>query len=189
MSDELAEAVARVRRTAVTGEFRRHTAVRVTTLHGTSAGGRWGPPGAFPVLYLGRPPASVIVEAYRHLVDSVEGMRPELVAPRRIFTCEVAVTEVVDLRTAEAQDLVGLDEASLRSEVGDNARCQAVASTAHELGAHGIVAPAATGLGETLALFTTHLPTSELPLITSVAIWERLPPDPRRLRSVNEESG
>lgn len=95
----------------------------------------------------------------------------------------------VDLRTAEAQDLVGLDEASLRSEVGDNARCQAVASTAHGLGAHGIVAPAATGLGETLALFTTHLPTSEMPLITSVAIWDRLPPDPRRLRSVNEESG
>ena len=52
-------------------------------LRASSAGGRWGPPRAYAVLYLGRPEASVIAEAYRSLVDGVEGMRPELVGPRR----------------------------------------------------------------------------------------------------------
>jgi hypothetical protein len=41
------------------------------------------------VLYLGRPDTSVIAEAYRSLVDAVEGMRPELLGPRRFVTVDV----------------------------------------------------------------------------------------------------
>jgi RES domain-containing protein len=97
----LAIAVARASTVTIEGTFQRHASLRYRTLSGSAAGGRWGPQGAFPVFYLARPTASVIVEAYRHLVEPVEGMRPELVAPRRLLTCEVRVTMILDLRTTE----------------------------------------------------------------------------------------
>jgi hypothetical protein len=59
---------------------------------------------------------------------------------------------------------------------------------AHQLGLHGIIAPAATGLGETLALFERHLPATELPVVVDEEIIDGLPADPRRLRLV-EDSG
>jgi len=45
-------------------------------------------------------------------------------------------------------------------------------------------APAATGLGETLALFEHHLPASEMPVLVADELWEVLPADPRRLRLI-----
>src|SRR5687768_9010700 len=63
---------------------------------------------------LGRPETSVIVEAYRSLVDGVEGMRPELVGPRRFFTVDVDVTNLFDLRVSEHRDAVALDLDALR---------------------------------------------------------------------------
>jgi len=50
----------------------------------------------------------VIVEAYRHLVETVEGMRPHMVGPRHLITCEVKVTKVLDLREGASRDAVGL---------------------------------------------------------------------------------
>lgn len=67
------------------------------------------PPGAYSVLYLGRRRDSVTVEAYRHLVDpfSSAGMTGEMVAPRRLIECDVAVTHLLDLRQGDAQKTVG----------------------------------------------------------------------------------
>jgi hypothetical protein len=65
----LAVAVAGCGTTRVTGTFERHVSLAVRGLTGSAAGGRWGPPGAYSVFYLGRPRDSVVVEAYRHLVD------------------------------------------------------------------------------------------------------------------------
>ena len=68
--------------------------------------GRWGTEDSFRVLYLGRPTESVVVEAYRHLVDPVDD--PELLAqirPRALVTCTVAVTEIFDLRSAANRSL------------------------------------------------------------------------------------
>lgn len=42
-------------------------------------------------------------------------------------------------------------------------RCQQVAAVAHQLGLHGLITPAATRIGATLALFTQNLPDSEHP--------------------------
>src|SRR4051794_28939035 len=108
MDRNLAVAVAGCGTISLRGVFYRHVSLRVRTLTGTNAGGRWGAPGAFSVLYLGRPQESVIVEAYRHLVDDVEGMRPELVEARRLLTVDVALTNVLDLRKPENRDAVGL---------------------------------------------------------------------------------
>jgi hypothetical protein len=143
------------------------------------------------VLYLGRPRASIAVEAYRHLVDPFadEGMTGDLVAPRRLLICEVAVTEVLDLRSREAQARVGLTNADLESPVGEYEPCWEVGRVAHQLGLHGIIAPAATSLGETLALFEQHLPADELPVLVDEEVWEQLPADPRRLRLVADADG
>lgn len=65
---------------------------------------------------------------------------------------------------------------------GAHEPCQRVGQVAHQLGLHGVIAPAATGLGETLALFERHLPASEIPTEVDETVWEHLPPDPRRFR-------
>jgi hypothetical protein len=70
--------------------------------------------------------------------------------------------------------------------VDDYEPCQRVARVANQLELHGIIAPAATGFGETLALFERHLPAAELPQVVEVIPWNSLPDDPRRLRLVEE---
>lgn len=161
-------------------------------LTGSNSGGRWGPAGTYPVLYLGRPRNSVAVEAYRHLVDPFAdfGMTGNMVAPRRLLVCQVDATDILDLRTERAQLQVGLTGDDLRSPVGEYDVCQSIGRVAHQLGLHGILAPAATGLGETLALFEEHLPADELPTLVSEELWNVLPTDPRRLRLIEggEES-
>jgi RES domain-containing protein len=184
MDRSLAIAVARASTVTIEGTFQRHAALRYRTLTGSAAGGRWGPQGAFPVFYLGRPTASVIIEAYRHLVEPIDGMKPEMVAPRRLLTCEVSATMILDLRSTENQATVGLTPEDLTSDVGHYAKCHGVGQAAHQLGLHGIIAPAATGLGETLALFERHLPAEEQPVLLGEERWEHLPADPRQLRLV-----
>jgi RES domain-containing protein len=184
---ELIVAVGRAPRTRVEGAFERHVSRDWRELTGSSAGGRWGPPGAFSVLYLGRPRPSIVIEAYRHLVDPFEGMTGDMVQPRRFLVVEVSVSEVLDLRGESAAAAVGLSEADLASPVGDYEPCWRVARAAHQLGLHGILAPAATGFGETLAVFEEHLLPEELPRLIGEEVWEALPADPRRLRSVKDE--
>jgi hypothetical protein len=140
------------------------------------------------VFYLARPTASVIVEAYRHLVEPVEGMKPEMVAPRRLLTCEVRATSILDLRSTANREIVGLTIDDLTSDVGQYTGCHRVGKTAHQLALHGIIAPAATGIGETLALFERHLPADEQPILVSDERWEHLPADPRQLRIADPET-
>ena len=176
MDRNLAAAVSHASIVEVSGRFQRHASPKIRTLSGSAAGGRWGQPGAYPVIYLGRPVESVVAEAYRNLVDGVEGMRPELVGPRTLFDVVVDVTNILDLRDPESLRVVGLDAESLR---GPHAPCQRVGQGAHQLGLHGVLAPAATELGETLALFERHLPETELPRVVELSRWESLPADPR----------
>jgi RES domain-containing protein len=184
---ELIVAVGRAPHVGVEGAFERHVSRDWRELTGSSAGGRWGPPGTFSVLYLGRPRPSVVIEAYRHLVDPFDGMTGEMVRPRRLLVVQVGVSDVLDLRDPSAAASVGLSEADLLSPVGEYDPCWQVARAAHQLGLHGILAPAATGLGETLAMFEEHLTPEELPRLISDEIWEALPADPRRLRAVKDE--
>lgn len=189
MARRLTVEVAAGPRTAIQGSFERHVSANWRELTGSNSGGRWGPPGIYSVLYLGRPSTSVTVEAYRHLVDpfAEDGMTGDMVAPRRLLTCEVDVTDILDLRSDEAVQLVGLSGDALSSPIGEYQACQSVGRAAHQLGLHGIIAPAATGLGETLALFEQYLPAAELPRLIGEEIWDRLPADPRRLRLVRNE--
>ena len=170
----------------VDGVWQRHIAARhaAQALHGRRGTGRWGTKDGFPVLYLGRPTNSVIVEAYRHLVDPVENENIlGQLEPRALVTCTVDVTNLLDLRVATARMQLDLPFSTLRSATSDRAayeRCQTVAQVAHQLGLHGIIAPAATDLGDTLALFTDILPVDERPTRSEPdTAWDQLPADPR----------
>lgn len=184
MDDSLAVRVAAVPVTTVTGSWLRHAfaAYPERALEGRVYDGRWSTKPGYPVLYLGRPLDSVIVEAYRHLVDPVED--PALLAqihPRLLVTAKVNVSRVLDLRTADARASAGLTLDDLRSGVDDYAPCQQVSQVAHQLRRHGILAPAATGQGETLTLFSDLTDAAgEKPIRGGDdVLWARLPPDPR----------
>jgi hypothetical protein len=126
----------------------------------------------------------VVVEAYRRLVDPFPGMNGDMVAPRRLYRCRVTVEEILDLRPAASLAAVGLTREDL---LGAYSRCQEVGQAAHQLGLHGVIASAATSIGETLGLFTRHLPATEQPEIVDEEVWETLPADPRTLRLIRRE--
>jgi hypothetical protein len=184
--ESLAARVADGAVTSARGIWQRHAPARSadSALDGRLGYGRWGTAAGFPVLYLGAPTASVVVEAYRHLVDPVDdpALRTAL-APRVLVTCTVGVDSLLDLRSAGTRNQVGLTIDDVQSETWDKeayARCQQVAEVAHQLGRHGILTPAATRMGETLALFMDLLTKSERPVRTGEdRIWTTLPDDPR----------
>ena len=172
----------------VKGTFERHSNLRWDELKPSAAGGRWGARRAFEVLYLGRPRDSVVVEAYRHLIDD-ELDDPQTLAnvlERRVITWAVDVPNIIDLRPSEAQAAIELSSVQLCSPVGQYGPCQAVGGAAHQLGLAGIIAPAATQIGETLALFPTNLGIEHWPTVTARDIWHGLPADPRRLRALDD---
>jgi RES domain len=161
----LALLVADIEPRDVRGTFERHCALRWEGLRPSTAGGRWGARGAYDVLYLGRPRDSVVVEAYRHLVEDELDAPAELATTlleRRLLTCDVAVTNFLDLRPADVREHLGLGEGALRSAIGDYAECQSIGAAAHGRGLSGVLAPAASGLGETIALFTSNLPRDQM---------------------------
>jgi hypothetical protein len=97
------------------------------------------------------------------LVETVEGMQPHMAGPRRLVTCEVEITSVLDLRERTSRDAVGLTIADLCSRVGSYGTCHRIGNAAHQLGLHGIIAPAGGGLGETLAVLEDRLPEANSP--------------------------
>lgn len=187
--DSLPNGVRESPTTTEEGVWQRHAPARFASraLAGRRALSRWGTPDGFPLLHLGRPRSSVVVEAYRHLVDPVDDLTiVDALPPRVLVTCQVRVTDVLDLRTATARMQTGLSMDILRSDTRDRdayRRCQQVAAVAHQLGLHGLLAPAATTLGETLAIFTDRIPPEERPTLLSEEMWLRLPIDPRGTRS------
>ena len=183
--DELPNAVAAQEPVSISGSWQRHVPLRYqhSAMQGRSSYSRWGRPNSFPVLYLGKPTDSVIIEAYRHLIDPVEStdLLPEI-APRALVTAEVRVDGILDLRTARSRADLDLSLEVIRSGTEDRAaytRCQDVAAVAHQLGFNGLITPAATQRGTTLALFSQQLRPEQLPLVTSTEIWPTLPADPR----------
>ena len=120
MQRSLAERIASIGTCEVSSTFYRHAAPGRDAFAGGSMG-RWGK--TFPVIYLGRPAASVTVEAYRHLVEPF-GIPPSAVQPRAFYTVRVQVETVLDLTERAHQESVGLTDSDLISEVDDYEACQ-----------------------------------------------------------------
>lgn len=158
---------------AVEGGFLRHQPARRRELGGTRHGGRFSPPGEFAAIYFGRPLRAVVAEAYRHLVDPFE-IDPATVEPRWLFEVEVSLQEVLDLRDEALRRAVELSPADL---AGEHDRCQAVGRRTFEAGYQGVIAPAATSLGETLCVFAERVGPEALNVVER-RLWV-LPADPR----------
>lgn len=172
---DLLAAVARIDSIRVQGTFERHTSLRWDELKPSAAGGRWGARRAYGVLYFGRPRSSVVIEAYRHLVDDElddTGALASSVLERRIVTCRLDVPKVLDLHESTTRTALSLTDAQLFSEVGDYATCQAIGAAAHQLGLAGLIAPAASKRGETFALFPQTSPMSTGPKSPSATSGE-----------------
>jgi hypothetical protein len=111
------------------------------------------------------------------------------VKPRILYTVRVSVQGILDLTVAANLDQAGLTLDHLSTGAYDYDRCQEVGAAAHQLGYHGILAPAAHGLGQTLALFRERITPRELPIVESEVVWNGLPPDPRLPRAVHIQRG
>jgi RES domain-containing protein len=150
--------------TSIDGVFYRHTSERRDPLSGEGAritGGRWNPPGT-EALYLTRPISTCRAEFLR--MAEGQGRGPKSFLPRRVHTIAVTNLAVVDLRSDETLQSVGLD----RTAIGGNwGPCQAVGDAADTLGLGGLLVPSATGAGEVLAVFVRHAHHGELSVVRS----------------------
>jgi hypothetical protein len=108
---DLLAAISKLQPIHLKGTFERHTSLLWGELQPSAAGGRWGARRTYEVLYLGRPRSSIVIEAYRHLIDDELDDGAALAASvleRRVVTCEVDIANVLDIRASTALGAVSL---------------------------------------------------------------------------------
>jgi RES domain-containing protein len=152
---ELLEAVDRLGSQPWTGLTFRHTAPGRNGLSGVGArmfGGRWNPPDLVSTLYLADPRAACVGEFHR--MAASQGLRGSSFLPRPVHHIQVTELPVVDL-TGDGLGDVGLSLDDVKAD--DFAPCQLVGEVIYFLGAAGLVAPSATGLGLTVVVFETRM--------------------------------
>lgn len=140
---------------AFDGTAFRHVAVGYQPLSGEGArvtGGRWNPPGSFPVLYLALDRQTTAAE-FRRLADK-QGREMRDFLPRDLYSYEARLQRVLDLRELSARREVGLDG---ELDANDLAASQAIGEAAHLVGFEAVLAPSATGRGEVLAVLLDRL--------------------------------
>lgn len=114
-------------------------------------GGRWNPPDSFPVLYTARSVESVVAEFRR--MASRQGLTVSDYRRRRVVTYEVSLSRVLDLTQADDLAALGFTLAIITAD--DILPTQAIGEAAHYVGFEAVLAPSATGVGQTLAVFPT----------------------------------
>ncbi len=186
VEDDLVMAIAALGTTTIEGAHFRYTRPQANPIISNRAGGRWNPPLSFPAMYFANSSDTAVAEAYRRIVDAVDGPLPPSSVILRLWTVEVNCTELLDLRSRGARISVGISDAQLYTKVNDYAPCQRVGSIAHQLGLHGLLAPSSTRVGEVLVLFERNLPVNEMPKPVDSEVLTGLPPDPRRIRDVTD---
>jgi len=121
-------------------------------------GGRFNPPGSFPVLYLCTTRRCAAAEL-RHLgqrqVIGVAGL-----LPRVLYRYEISLDQVLDLTSPDALDHLGVTVELVNGT--DLQLPRQIGEAAHSMGAQGIRAPSATGVDQVLALFPELLGTGLL---------------------------
>lgn len=139
-----------------TGQGWRQMAPRYDPLSGEGArlhGGRFNPPGSFPVLYICRSRPCAAAELKR--LGERQAIGVEGLLPRRLYRYEIAIDRILDLTDGEVRAQVGL---GLEVLIGpDWTACQGLGVAAHALGVKGVNSPSATGVGDVLAVFVQHL--------------------------------
>jgi|SRR2546422_10599873 len=128
--------------------------------YSVARGGRWNPPGSFPVLYLNRDVHTSRANLRRRFAGLPYG--PELLRPEQtplLVETTVAEADYVDVITDEGCREVGLPTTYPVDTHGheiDRGRCQEIGSRAWQAGERGIACRSAAThdrSGEELALF------------------------------------
>lgn len=163
--------------TAFAGRAFRHLAPDHHPLSGVGArthGGRWNPPDSFSTLYLALEPETTVLEFYR--LAKRQGRAPEDFLPRRMYSYDIALGAVLDLRDTATLSALRLGDLDLRSS--DAAKCQQIGESAHYLGLEGILAPSAAGDGTVLAVFFDRLHADSQVRDLDYELWIALPQAP-----------
>jgi len=116
-------------------------------------GGRFNPPGSFPVLYLCQSRPCAVAELRR--LGERQAIGIEGLLPRTLYRYDIALDRVLDLTDDVVRHQVGLDLDVLTGP--DWTTCQELGSTLHAVGAQAVNSPSATGVGDVLAVFVQRL--------------------------------
>lgn len=138
------------------GQGWRHLAPHYDPLSGEGArihGGRFNPPGSFPVLYLCQSRSCAVAELQRFGERQAIGI--EGLLPRTLYRYEISFDRVLDLAHDGVRTQVGLGLDVLTGP--DWTSCQELGSALHALGVQAINSPSATGVGEILAVFVQQI--------------------------------
>ncbi len=142
--------------TPFTGEGWRHIAPRYDPMSGEGArlhGGRFNPPGSFPVLYICQSRPCAVAELKR--LGERQAIGVEGLLPRVLYRYEIELDRVLDLTSRDGRAQVGLSMDVLTGP--DWTASQELGVAAHALGAKGVNSPSATGVGNVLAVFVQHV--------------------------------
>ena len=172
-STPLVELVATRAPTVLSGTFYRHTSPAFEPLSGEGAlraGGRWNVQGDFGAVYLADSPQGAVAEFLR--MASLAGLIPDAFLPRLLHSIEVNYVRVLDLTDAAVLSALHVRVDDVLAD--DRALSQAIAAAARESGLDGVIAPAATGVGVTLAIFDTPDSTARLRVLLTADMDEFL---------------
>lgn len=107
----------------------------------------------FGAVYVSREPGTACQELRRRLARAGEDL--ERAHPRSIFVLDVHLHVVADIRTVKSLAVWGLTVEDVRAD--DMERCQEMAVVAARHGYEAVRWNAATGVGESLALYVDHM--------------------------------
>ena len=162
---DLLDALERVAAEPFAGEVWRTTWEGRDPVRGSSAHGRWSPPGAFEVLYTSRERQGSLAEVgYRLSLEPVWPSRARHTSHR------LAVRTDRTLRLASFAELVPLGIEPAFYPTLDYARTQAVAAAARFLEFDGLLVPSARHPSTNLVLFLDQLAGGGLELLESQAV-------------------
>jgi RES domain-containing protein len=168
---ELIESVDQLPRSTIAAHVVRHIAPGYLPLSGEGArvhGGRWNPPDSFAVLYTASDRDAMVSELDR--AARRQGLRAIDLLPRDEVIYTVELQRVLDLTDALSLERVGLDDALLSA--ADWSPCQAIGDAARYVGFEAVLAPSATGSGQTLAIFLDRLLRGSIVEVSSVTPLE-----------------
>jgi RES domain-containing protein len=159
LNDEgLEERIASCSTSPFVGPGFRHQPPGFDPLSGEGArrvGGRCNPPDSFPVLYLCLSTSCVRAELDRGAAQ--QGLAVEDLLPREVYRIELVLDRVLDLRSKEVRDHLGVDLDELLAR--DLSEPQRIGALAHELNVQALILPSATGVGQVIAVFVRNLGT------------------------------
>ncbi|MGH9054963.1 MAG: RES family NAD+ phosphorylase [Acidimicrobiales bacterium] len=142
--------------TRFAGEGWRHLPAEYDPLSGEGArlhGGRFNPPGSFPVLYICQSRPCAVAELKR--LGERQAIGVEGLLPRMLYRYEIDLDRVLDLTNGDVRAQVGPGVGALTGP--DWTACQELGVAAHALGARAINSPSATGVDDVLAVFIQQI--------------------------------